>query len=192
MDHYGPTSPSFTVGYRWSSLLLSSVPVCGVLLAGTAYTGSLARNQLVAVVPFVVLAVISLLAVFFYLRAFVRALRRSPLLSLDGEGVTLHSARVRLPWSNVAEVRIDHAAGRRRSSETIVFVPVDAVRAVEELRGMARRFARDGIQRHGGPIFVRVAFLARPLEEILAAVQRSTPAPVRHHRVAGRTRAGVS
>ena len=181
------SSTAFTVGYRRSSVLGLGVPLCVVLLAGTVYTGFLARglSMLPAVVAFAGCVLASLVLVPLYLRAVVRALSGAPLLTLDGEGVTLHSARVRLPWSNVAAIRIDHSSGRRRSSDTIVFVPVDEVRAVEELRGLPRRFARDGIQRLGGPIFVRVTHLGRPLDEILAAVRRSTPAPIRHHHLGG-------
>lgn len=178
------SSTNFTVGYRWSLLLTIGLPLCAVLLALTAYTGFLAwalPMMVLGPMAFAIFALMSLVVVPAYLRAVVRALRGVPLLTLDGEGVTLHSARVRLPWSNVAEIRIDRTARRPRSSDTIVFVPVDEIRAVEELRGRPRRFARDGIRRLGGPIFVRIGFLACPLDEILAAVRRSTPAPIRDH-----------
>jgi hypothetical protein len=44
---------------------------------------------------------------------------RAPLLTLDRDGVTLHSARIRLPWSNVAEIRIGHTAARRWSAASV-------------------------------------------------------------------------
>ncbi|WP_329257661.1 hypothetical protein OG417_19225 [Actinoallomurus sp. NBC_01490] len=112
-----------------------------------------------------------------FLRTVVRALSGAPLLTINEDGVTLHSARVGLPWSNVAEVRVERRPGR---AELLVFVPVDAQRVAAAHRGTSRRFVRSGIPRVGGPIFVRADQLTLPLEEVLAAVRRSTSAPVRH------------
>jgi hypothetical protein len=175
----------FTVGYRRSALAPPGV-LALILPLATAYAGFLALGvgAVLAAVAFTVFGLVTLVLVPLYLRAVVRALRGAPLLTFDADGVTLHSARVTLPWSNVAQIRIDHTPGR---ADMIVFVPEDPDRAVEGLRGLPRRFARDGIRRVGGPIFVRAAQLASPVEEILAAVRRSTSAPVRHHRTLGRT-----
>jgi hypothetical protein len=159
-----------------------------LLLLAAAYSGFLASGlgSVLTAVAFAALGLVVVLIVPLYLRAVVRALRGAPLLTLDRDGVTLHSARVRLPWSNLAEIRIDHMAGRGPGFDMIVFVPVDEHAALASLRGLPRRFARDGIKRFGGPIFVRAGHLASPVEEILATARRSTPAPVRHHHALGR------
>jgi hypothetical protein len=172
-------------GYRRSALAPPAV-LAVLLPAATAYAGFLAlgASVILAAVAFVAFVFVTIVFVPLYLRAVVRALRGAPLLSFDAEGVTLHSARVTLPWSNVAQIRVDHAPGH---ADMIVFVPEDPERAVEGLRGLRRKFARDGIQRVGGPIFVRTAQLASPAEEILTAARRVSPAPVRHHRTLGRT-----
>jgi hypothetical protein len=112
-------------------------------------------------------------------RAAWRAARRRPLLTLDSERVVLHSARVALPWSDVAELRIVNRSPDGRTAKLIVFVPVDADRVIAGLRGMPRRFARSGIRRLGGPIFVRPEDLAMPFDEVLAAVRRLAAVPIR-------------
>jgi hypothetical protein len=180
----------FAVGYRWAALAPSGVFAVLLPLA-TGYTAFLTLHAgvVVAAVAFTVFGLVTLALVPLYLRAVVRALRGAPLLTFSDGGVTLHSARVTLPWSNLAQIRIDHAPGR---SDLIVFVPLDQERVLSELRGLPRRFARDGVRRVGGPIFVRTAQLARPAEEILAAARHSSTAPVRHHRTLGRTPARLS
>jgi hypothetical protein len=57
---------------------------------------------------------------------------------------------------------------------------------------MRRRFARDGMRRLGGPIFVRVVQLASPIEEVLAAARRWSAVPVRHHHSLGRNPVKIS
>jgi hypothetical protein len=175
----------FVVGYRWAALASSGVPVVLLPLAGaSAGVLTLHGGVVLASVAFTGFGLVTLALVPLYLRAVVRALRGASLLTFDADGVTLHSARVTLPWSNLAQIRVDHTPGH---SDLIVFVPLDPERVLEELRGLPRRFARDGIRRVGGPIFIRTAQLARPAEEILAAARRSSSAPVRHHRTLGRT-----
>ena len=165
------------VGYRRSALAPLGV-FTAVLTLATAGTGSIAFGAGLGLttVAFAACALLTLVFVPLFLRAVVRALRGAPLLTLDRAGVTLHSARVTLPWSNVGEIRIDTTPDR---ADLLVFVPVDDARAVEELRGLARRFARDGIRRVGGPIFVRVPQLARPIEDVLSAARHLSSAPVR-------------
>jgi hypothetical protein len=174
------------VGYRRPAVTRAGlVPV--ILLVGTACTGlaAVGAGSVYAVVGLVGCAAATLLIVPLYLRAVVRALRGAPLLTLDRDGVTLHSARIRLPWSNVAQIRIGHI-GHGPAGDTLVFVPADESRVIAELRGLRRRFARDGIRRLGGPIFVRVDQLESPLDEVLAAARRWSAAPVRHHHSLGR------
>lgn len=157
-----------------------------ILVLATACTGHLAlgSGSGPATAAVTVSALLTLVFVPLYLRAVVRTLRGAPLLSLDRDGVTLHSARVTLPWSNVAEIRIVHKPGH---ADLLVFVPVDGRQAVESLHGLPRRFASDGIRRVGGPIFLRVPQLADPVEDLLSAARRLTTAPVRHqHALAGR------
>ena len=180
----------FAVGYRWAALAPPGAFVALLPLV-TAYAGFLALGAgvVIAAVVFTVFGLVTLGLVPLYLRAVVRALRGAPLLTFSDGGVTLHSARVTLPWPNLAQIRIDHTPGR---SDLMVFVPLDQERALEGLRGLPRRFARDGIRQVGGPIFVRTAQLARPVEEILAAARDRTSAPVRHHRTLGRTPARLS
>jgi hypothetical protein len=169
------------VGYRRPALAKAGLP--SVLLAfGTAYTGHLASGgEAVATVAFAGCALATLLIVPLYLRAVVRAVRGAPLLTLDRAGVTLHSARITLPWPELAEIRIQHGA----AGDLLVFVPLDAARVLAGLRGLRRRFARDGMSRVGGPIFVRAAQLASPVEEILAAARHWSAAPVRHRHALG-------
>jgi hypothetical protein len=169
---------ALTVGYRWAAVAKAGLPA--VLLpsaaAYAAYTvlddGPLISGLLLVVFLFVTLVFLPL-----FLRAVVRASLGAPLLTIDGGGVTLHSARVGLPWSNVAEIRVERRPGR---AALLVFVPVDAERVVTAHRGTPRWFALSAIPRVGGPVYVRADQLALPLEDILAAVRRSTSVPVRH------------
>jgi hypothetical protein len=179
----------FVVGYRRAALVPTGAFVVLVPLAA-AYAAFqlLDAGVVLAAVAFTVFGLVTLALVPLYLRAVVRALRGAPLLTFSDGGVTLHSARVTLPWSNLAQIRIDHTPGR---PDLIVFVPLDQERVLEELRGLPRRFARDGVRRVGGPIFIRTAQLARPAEEVLAAARDRTSAPVRHHRTLGRAPAGL-
>lgn len=88
-------------------------------------------------------------------RAVWRRARGRPLLTLDEHGVTLHSARVTLPWADVAEVRIVAAPV---DVLTVVFVPYDP--------------------EAGGPVHVRVHDLAVEFEDLLTAIHRFTDAPI--------------
>ena len=188
-----PEAGVLDVGYRRSGVARVGV-LAAIPLLGTAYTGFAAFGpaSAFAAVGFVGCAAATLLIIPPYLRAVVRTLRGAPLLTLDRDGVTLHSARIRLPWSNVAEIRIGHTAGRGPAGDTLVFVPVDESRVLAELHGMRRRFARDGMRRLGGPIFVRVVQLASPIEEVLAAARRWSAAPARHHHSLGRNPVKIS
>lgn len=190
-DAGGGTDPrpagdgALAVGYRRSALTPLGV-FAAILAFGTACTGFLALGDGFGLTTagFAVCALLTLVFVPLFLRAVVRALRGAPLLTLDAAGVTLHSARVTLPWSNVAQIRIDHEPGH---ADLLVFVPVDEDRAVEALHGLARRFAADGIRRVGGPIFIRVPQLAEPIEDVLTAARRLSTAPVRHNHTLSRT-----
>lgn len=167
-----------TVGYRWSAVAKAGIPaVLLPLAAGYAAYTALDDGPLISALLLVVFVFVVLVFVPLFLRAVVRASRGAPLLTINEDGVTLHSARVGLPWSNVAEVRVERRPGR---AELLVFVPVDAGQVETAHRGTPRWFARSGSSRVGGPIFVRADQLALPLEEVLAAVRRSTSAPVRH------------
>jgi hypothetical protein len=172
---------ALSVGYRKSALAKAAVP--GLLvLAAAGYAVHLALGQgpvtAVPVVACLVFAVVVFVPLF--VRAVVRALLGAPLLTIDDDGVTLHSARVVLPWSNVAEVRVEQRPG---GAPRLVFVPADPQRVVSAHRGLARTFARSGTARVGGPVFVRADQLALPLEDVLAAVRRSAPVPVRRREV---------
>ncbi|GLY82953.1 hypothetical protein [Actinoallomurus iriomotensis] len=170
-----------TVGYRWAAVAKAGLPAVLLPLAA-GYAEYIARGDgpLISVLLLVVFGFVTVVFLPLFLRAVVRASRGAPLLTIGEDGVTLHSARVRLPWSNVAEVRVERRPGR---AELLVFVPVDAAQVVTAHRGTPRWFARGGIPRVGGPIFVRADQLARPLEEVLAAVRRWTSAPVRRREI---------
>lgn len=115
-------------------------------------------------------------------RAVWRMVRNRPLLTLDAGGVTLHSARVSLRWLDVAEVRV---VTRPDGVRTVVFVAEDPDLALGRLQGLAFWFAKDGIERVGGPVFVRARDLAIDLEELLTAIHRFTAAPIKQRYVAG-------
>jgi hypothetical protein len=189
----GDEAEALSVGYHASTMAKSGI-ISALFLTAAAYAGYLAAglDSVLAAFAFVALGLATVLTVPLYLRAVVRALRGAPLLTLDREGVTLHSARIHLPWSNIKEIRIDHTAGHGPAHDMIVFVPADEHAAVTPLRGLRRRFARDGIERLGGPIFVRAGHLSTPLEEILTAARKSTPAPIRHNHKLGKTPANIS
>ncbi|MEV0407190.1 hypothetical protein [Actinoallomurus sp. NPDC050550] len=178
----GPDYAVVEIGYAWPGLReIVAFPLIG--LFATVFLGFMATNKGIVNPVTVVLCVICGMGTAWLgggvARAMWRAARRRPLLTLDSERVVLHSARVALPWSNVAEVRIVNRAPDRRTAKLIVFVPVDADRVVAGLRGMPRQFARSGIKRLGGPIFVRPEDMAMPFDEVLAAVRRLTAVPIR-------------
>jgi hypothetical protein len=170
-----------SVGYRGAAVAKAAVP-CLLLPCAAAYAVHLAWGQRPLFAVPVSLAFVFVVVVFvpLFARSVVRALRGAPLLTIGPQGVTLHSARVRLPWSNLAELRVEHRPGR---AEQLVFVPVDPAQVASAHRGTPRMFARSGSSRVGGPIFVRADQIAVPLEEVLAAVRRWTPVPVRHRGV---------
>lgn len=187
----GRSAGVFRVGYRASSLAGSGL-LTGIFLLATVYTGFFAFHGAVFLLAaFVVCGLGTLFIGSLQLRAVTRALTGAPLLSLDREGVTLHSARVSLPWSNLKEIRIGHPADRGPNFDTLVFVPADESAAIETLRGLPRWFARDGIKRVGGPIFVRAGHLALPIEDIVHAARQWTSAPVRHHHALSRRPARI-
>lgn len=182
--------PLLVVGYRFpmlakTGLLAVALPLFAAYCGYIAYGADDPTVAVVGLVGATMCALAALLIVPLYLRAILRALRGAPMLTLDREGVTLHSARVTLPWANVAEVRIDRMTGRGPGADTIVFVPVDENAAVAALRGLPRRFARDGIRRLGGPIALRAAQLTCPVDDFVA-VLRSASVPVRLRHLPGR------
>jgi hypothetical protein len=163
------------VGYRRGAASLRQFAlVCLLFAAATALIVDDGRDDgmaYVAVVPAAVFVYFTAMAV----RAYWRSARGRPLLTLDDDGVTLHSARVTLPWANVAEVKIVTAPAGVR---TVIFVARDDDAVLDALRGPARQFAKDGIARVGGPVFARAHDLAMPLEELLSAVHRFTGVPI--------------
>ncbi|MCO6003805.1 hypothetical protein NE236_02325 [Actinoallomurus purpureus] len=170
------------IGYAWRGLR-DSAAFALIAIFVTTFLAFRAKDEgriePVAVVLCVVCGVGTVWLGGFVARAVWRTVRRLPLLTLGSERVVLHSARVALPWSDIAEVRIVSRSPDDRTAKIIVFVPVDADRVLAGLRGMPRRFARSGIKRVGGPIFVRPHDLAMPFAEVLAAVRRVTAVPVR-------------
>jgi hypothetical protein len=172
------TGAPFVVGYRPAAVVRAGVPAV-LLPLGAAYAAWTAQRTgpWLSAVLWVVFGFVTCVFVPLFVRAAVRWLGGAPLLTVDGGGVTLHSARVRLPWSNVAEVRIRHRPGQ---AGVLVFVPADAARATGGLRGPARWFARSGIDRLGGPVFLRTDQLTCPVDDLLAAVRAVAAVPVRH------------
>jgi len=166
------------VGYRrGSASLWQAGGLCAVAAAVTAALITYVPGgnpvalcgAVVSGLLFVVLAVVTGRAVW-------RAVRNRPLLTLDGSGVTLHSARVSLRWIDVAEVRV---VTRPDGVRTVVFVAEDADLALGRLQGLAFWFAVNGIDRVGGPVFVRAHDLAIELEPLLTAVHRYAAVPIK-------------
>ncbi len=172
-----------SIGYKAATFKQAAI-FCMILLVAAAACGYFVMTDLYRplFVPVFLLNVsATALIVFLCLRAAWRAFRGFPLLTLDAERVTLHSARVYLGWSDVAEIRITRIIRKGRVHDMIVFVPVDAHRAMAGPRGLRRQFAREGIKHFGSPVYLRVADLTLPLGDVVAAAQRLTAAPVRHH-----------
>jgi hypothetical protein len=167
----------YAPGYLTRSLVLPGVwVVVTVIVAVQALSGGPLWIGLL-----VVCLVVSLFLAVLFGRAVWRAFRGLPLLTLDDEGVTLHSARTHLDWANVAEIRIVPTAKQGRN-KVIVFVPVDAQRSMDGLSWYGRWFARDGIRRLGSPVFAPVEGL--PIDEVVAAARRFTRVRIHHeHRL---------
>lgn len=170
------------VGYRrGSASLWQALLVCVLLgaLAGLLIEAALVGSLVAALGA----TFCGLIFVFFAVmtgRALWRKVRGRPLLTLDAHGVTLNSARVTVRWCDIAEVRVVTAPGGVR---TVVFVAADDDLVLGLLQGLPYWFARDGINRVGGPIFVRAHDLAIDLEELLAAVHRFTTVPIKQRYV---------
>ncbi|GAA4623009.1 hypothetical protein GCM10023196_017480 [Actinoallomurus vinaceus] len=182
MSETGARPAAVEIGYTWRGLRDSAVFALIAILVTTSLAFRATDKGSFHQIPAVMSVVCGLWTVWLgglVVRAAWRAARRLPFLTLDSDGVMLHSARVALPWSNVAEVRIVSRSPDGRTAKLIVFVPVDTDRAVAGLRGMPRRFARSGIKRVGGPIFVRPYALAMPFEEVLATARTLTTVPIR-------------
>ncbi|WP_322763072.1 hypothetical protein [Frankia sp. Cr2] len=180
----GSVQPAvLTIGYKAETFKQTAI-FCMMLLAVTAAFGFFVMTdfyQPLFVVLFLLNVSATALIEFLCLRAAWRAFRGFPLLTFDVERVTLHSARVYLAWSDVAEIRIARIVRKGRIHDMIVFIPVDADRAMAGLRGLRRQFAREGIKHFGSPVYLRVADLTLPLDDVVTAAQRLTAAPVRHH-----------
>lgn len=176
------------IGYAHSALKDVGV-ICLLVVAGAGWSGYRtfgAGGFRVGYLPVVfVSGVAAMFLVPLTARAIWRASRGRPLLTLTASGVVLHSAGVRLPWSNVAEIQIIHRVGRHRRTDIVVFVPVDPGMALHGLRGRARWFARDAVRRVGGPILVRVGSMRSPLPEVLNTIRALTSAPIRHKDLRG-------
>ncbi|GAB3973945.1 hypothetical protein GCM10029978_054360 [Actinoallomurus acanthiterrae] len=178
----GPDPAVVEIGYAWPGLReVVAFPLIGLFL--TAFLGLRVANagsvNLVAAVACVLCGAWTAWLGGGVARAMWRAARRRPLLTLDSERVVLHSARVVLQWSNVAELRIVNRSPDGRTAKLMVFVPIDADQVIAGLSGMPRRFARSGMKHLGGPIFVRPQDMALPFDEVLATVRTLTTVPVR-------------
>lgn len=155
------------------SLVLPAVWVIATVIVAA----QLMRAGVLWSVFLVPLVLVDLLVLPFFVRMYWRALRGLPFLTLDADGVTSHATRLRLAWSDVAEVRVVPSA---RRDTMIAFVPVDPQRAMEGLGWWRRRLAGDGMRRVGGHVFAPAEGLAAPIEDVLAAARRFTPARIRH------------
>lgn len=111
-------------------------------------------------------------------RAVVRAMTGRPLLSLDADGVLLHSVRLRVAWSDVAQIRLVQTRPGSRTM-MLVFVPHDPGRVAAGRGPWARLFARDYTRRLGSPIVAPVDDVAAEVDEMLRVARHYTDAPVR-------------
>lgn len=166
------------VGYRrGSSSLWRALLMCVLFGGSTGFAIDVAlRGSLTALLGAIVVGLFFVLFTVMTGRAVWRAVRNRPLLTLDAFGVTLNSARVSVRWCDVAEVRVVTAPGDVR---TVVFVAADEDLVLGRLQGLPYWFAKNGIDRVGGPVYVRAHDLAIDLEELLAAVHRFTAVPIK-------------
>ena len=169
-----------TIGYT-ARALVHALMMAVLMPVAVAQDAFLAFGDIdgdgVAIIPALLLLILVPLAavsVPMYARAVWRGLLRRPLLTLDDDGVTLHSAWVSLPWPYVAEIWIARMIRRGRQDDLLVFVAAEPPKA----RGLPGWFARDATRRFGGPVYLRVKDLTRPLDDVLAEARRRTTAPV--------------
>lgn len=173
-DPSAPRSPVHVGYHGGSASLRQSALVCLLFAVATAVVATVGRGDGMAYVAVVPAAVFLLFAVL-TVRAYARRARGRPLLTLDDHGVTLHSARVTLPWDDLREVRILTAPLDVR---TVVFVARDEAATLAGLHGLPHQFAKSGMAHVGGPVYVRAHDLAIPLEDLLTAIHGFTGAPI--------------
>lgn len=189
------TAPVLRVPYRKAGLgpPIGFIVFMAVLLAVTVGSAMPWRSDplhwLLGATSAVVLVLLAMLAVG-TARAVVRAATGRPLLTLDADGVELHSVRLRLPWSNVDKIRL-MSSSPRGTNMVLVFVPRD-LRPVTRGRGPWMRWtARDYTRRYGSPLMITVNALAVDVDEVLRVASRYTDAPVSRQYPVGRN-VGVS
>lgn len=106
-----------------------------------------------------------------------------PPLVLDQDGISLPPQRVRVPWSEVTEIRVTPVRGgsRRTSGRRVTsFMVADAEAVLAQYRGAPLKRARRSVTAYGTPFSVADLLLERTADDIVAAAGAFARLPVRH------------
>jgi hypothetical protein len=106
-----------------------------------------------------------------------------PPLVLDQDGISLPPQRVRVPWSEVTEIRVTPVRGgsRRTSGRRVTsFMVADAEAVLAQYRGAPLKRARRSVTAYGTPFSVTDLLLERTADDIVAAAGAFARLPVRH------------
>lgn len=166
------SAPATTFRYRsfikWSFVLLTGWAV--LLLSGCV--SELTAGAHLSLARYMYLVGVMLGAV----STGLTARRASRGLTLDAEGVTLHTVPIHLPWSNVSGARV-LIADDGRSKRGVLFTATDPQRAIDGSSGLARRTMRRNLKRSGGPLVLAGPRLNVPAEDIVAVAEQFMAAP---------------
>jgi hypothetical protein len=161
---------------RRGALLSLGALLVLVLAFGDAFVKVLDHPHPVIVIAYALVTMIAIIGCAGYIIPTWPVLRRTPLLSLDDNGVRLHSWGLAIPWSNVSAVRISMVSlsddRKSATSATLLFIAVSDERVLKEARGIARYFARTGIDRLGAPLWVSLSALAISVDDLCNAIER--------------------
>jgi hypothetical protein len=106
-----------------------------------------------------------------------------PPLVLDQDGISLPPQRVRVPWSEVTEIRVTPVRGgsRRASGRRVTsFMVADAEAVLAQYRGAPLKRARRSVTAYGTPFSIMDLLLERTADDIVAAAGAFARLPVRH------------
>jgi hypothetical protein len=154
--------------------LLSLVALAVIVVAfGVAFVGVLNHPHPVIVITYTAVTIVAIIGCAGFMIPTWPRLRGKPLLSLDRNGVRLYSWRLVMPWSNVSSVRISMVTlPDNRKSPKLLFIAVSDQRVLDETHGIARYFARTGIDRLGAPLWVSLSSLAISIDDLCDAIER--------------------
>lgn len=167
--------------------IVLSISACLAVMGGLAYAAVVlsrghrsAGQTAVAAALYLVVPATALVVGGVLMLPTLRVVFRIPLLSLDSDGVVLHSVRLKVRWSDIDEIvktRLPGVDNKARCA--LLFSVVDDQAVLRDVGRLAGKVAAAGMSRYDAPMWVYCDDFSIPIDDVIAAIERISSIQVR-------------